>query len=76
MKKKMLATLLALSFLAGTAALSFAAKCTVTAVEGNTVTVDCDGVVSQAEGKAQVGDKVTVKDGKIEAKKKKAIEGC
>ncbi|MGV1099102.1 selenite/tellurite reduction operon protein ExtJ [Thiovibrio sp. JS02] len=76
MKKQLIATLLALAFVAGTAAVSVAGKCTVTAVEGDKVTVDCDGTISQVEGTAKVGDKVTVKDGKIEAKKKKAIEGC
>jgi len=41
------------------------------------VTVTCDdGTEVMAEGAAKVGDKVTVKDGKIAAGKKKAIEGC
>ncbi len=76
MSKKLISLAMALAFVAGTAAVSFAGKCTVTAVEGTKVTVDCDGTVSTVEGTAKVGDKVTVKDGKIEAKKKKAIEGC
>jgi hypothetical protein len=35
-----------------------------------------DGTEATAEGAAKVGDKVTVKDGKIAAPKKAAIEGC
>ncbi|MFH1021568.1 MAG: hypothetical protein V1782_13305, partial [Pseudomonadota bacterium] len=76
MSKKMISLAMAIAFVASTAAVSFAADCTVTAVAGTKVTVDCAGTVSTVEGKAKVGDKVTVKDGKIEAKKKKAIEGC
>lgn len=40
-------------------------KCTVDAVEGDKVTLTCEGT------KMKAGDKVSVK-----AKKKKAIEGC
>jgi len=77
MSKKMISLAMALAFVVSTAAVSFAADCTVTAVDGNKVTVDCGGAVSTVEGSAKVGDKVNVKDGKIEAKKKKkAIEGC
>lgn len=77
MSKKMISLAMALAFVVSTAAVSFAADCTVTAVDGNKVTVDCGGTVSTVEGSAKVGDKVNVKDGKIEAKKKKkAIEGC
>jgi hypothetical protein len=77
MSKKMISLAMALAFVVSTAAVSFAADCTVTAVDGNKVTVDCGGAVSTVEGTAKVGDKVTVKDGKIQAaKKKKAIEGC
>jgi hypothetical protein len=81
MSKKLMTLALALAFVAGSISLSFAsgASCTgkATAVEGNKVTVTCDdGSVITAEGTAKVGAKVTVKDGKIEAKKKKAIEGC
>jgi len=78
MSKKMISLAMALAFVVSTAAVSFAADCTVTAVDGNKVTVDCGGTVSTVEGTAKVGDKVTVVDGKIQAakKKKKAIEGC
>jgi len=77
MSKKLISLAMALAFVAGTAVASFAGDCTVTAVEGTKVTVDCGGTVSTAEGTAKVGDKVTVKDGKVvAAKKKKAIEGC
>lgn len=77
MSKKMISLAMALAFVVSTAAVSFAADCTVTAVDGTKVTVDCGGTVSKVEGSAKVGDKVSVKDGKIEAKKKKkAIEGC
>ena len=76
MNKKMISLAMAVAFVAGTAVVSFAADCKVTAVEGTKVTVDCAGAVSTVEGTAKVGDKVSVKDGKIEAKKKKAVEGC
>ncbi|MHB1014961.1 MAG: selenite/tellurite reduction operon protein ExtJ [Desulfurivibrionaceae bacterium] len=77
MSKKMISLAMAVAFVAGFAAVSFAGKCKVTAVEGTKVTVDCAGAVSTVEGTAKVGDMVMVKDGKIEAaKKKKAIEGC
>jgi len=75
MSKKMISLAMAVAFVAGTAVVSFAADCKVTAVEGTKVTVDCGGAVSTVEGTAKVGDKVTVKDGKI-APKKKAVEGC
>jgi hypothetical protein len=78
MSKKMISLAMAMAFVVSTAAVSFAADCTVTAVEGTKVTVDCAGTVSTVEGTAKVGDKVMVKDGKIAPakKKKKAIEGC
>ena len=77
MSKKMISLAMALAFVVSTAAVSFAADCKVTAVDGTKVTVDCGGAVSTVEGSAKVGDKVAVKDGKIQAaKKKKAIEGC
>lgn len=77
MSKKMISLAMAVAFVASTAAVSFAADCKVTAVEGTKVTVDCAGAVSTVEGTAKVGDMVTVKDGKIApAKKKKAVEGC
>lgn len=77
MSKKMISLAMAVAFVASTAAVSFAADCKVTAVDGTKVTVDCAGAMSTVEGTAKVGDMVTVKDGKIApAKKKKAVEGC
>ena len=77
MSKKMISLAMAVAFVAGFAAISFAGKCKVTAVEGTKVTVDCAGKVETAEGTAKVGDMVMVKDGKVQAaKKRKAIEGC
>lgn len=77
MSKKMISLAMALAFVVSGAAVSFAGDCTVTAVEGSKVTVDCAGKMETVEGSAKVGDKVMVKDGKIETKKKKkAIEGC
>jgi hypothetical protein len=77
MSKKMISLAMAMAFVVSTAAVSFAADCKVTAVDGTKVTVDCAGAVSTVEGAAKVGDKVEVKDGKIVAgKKKKAVEGC
>ena len=76
MSKKMISLAMALAFVVSTAAVSFAADCKVTAVDGTKVTVDCGGAVSTVEGTAKVGDKVMVKGGKIAAGKKKAVEGC
>ncbi len=79
MKKGIVSALVALSFLVCTAAASFACTGVVKAVDGANVTVTCDdGTEAVAEGAAAVGDKVTVKDGKIAPAKKKAaaIEGC
>ncbi|MDH5298332.1 MAG: hypothetical protein OEV91_04865 [Desulfobulbaceae bacterium] len=81
MNKKIMALALALALTFGTAGASFAAaacKGAVTKVEGTHVTVKCaDGTEVTVEGAAKVGDKVTVKDGKlVAAKAKKAIEGC
>lgn len=74
--KKLVAMVMAMAFM-GITATSFAADCKgkVKAVEGTSVTVTCkDGTEVKATGAAKVGDKVNVKDGKIEAKK--AVEGC
>ncbi|MBU0664107.1 MAG: hypothetical protein KJ990_06115 [Proteobacteria bacterium] len=79
MKKGIVSALVALSFLVCTAAASFACTGVVKSVDGANVTVTCDdGTEAIAEGAAAVGDKVTVKDGKIAPAKKKAaaIEGC
>ncbi|MFA7382721.1 MAG: hypothetical protein WC001_04665 [Desulfurivibrionaceae bacterium] len=79
MNKKMISLAMAMAFVIGTAAASFAADCkgTVKAVSGTSVTVTCaDGTETTAEGTAKVGAKVEVKGGKIAAAKKKAIEGC
>lgn len=77
MKKGIVASVVALSFMVA-AASSFACTGTVKAVDGTKVTVTCDdGKEAVAEGAAKVGDKVTVKDGKVAAgAKKAAIEGC
>lgn len=68
MSKKLLTLALAVAFMASTATVSLAAKikCTVDGVEGEKVTLTCDGA-----GDLKAGDKVEVK-----AKKGKGIEGC
>jgi hypothetical protein len=78
MKKGIVSALVALSFMIA-AVSSFACTGVVKSVDGANVTVTCeDGTEAVAEGAAAVGDKVTVKDGKIAPAKKKAaaIEGC
>jgi ABC-type transporter Mla subunit MlaD len=68
MNKKLVAVVLAVAFALGTAGVSMAAKgnkCEVTAIDGNTVTLEC----AKTKG-LKVGSKVTVK------KARKAIEGC
>ncbi len=76
MKKGIVSVVVALSFMV-CAASSFACTGVVKAVDGTKVTVTCDdGTTATADGAAKVGDKVTVKDGKIAAGKKAAIEGC
>jgi len=75
MKKGIISAVVALSFMVCTS--SFACTGVVKAVDGTKVTVTCDdGTTATADGAAKVGDKVTVKDGKIAAGKKAAIEGC
>lgn len=78
MKKGIVSVVVALSFMVCAATSSFACTGKVKAVDGTKVTVTCDdGTEVTAEGAAKVGDKVTVKDGKVAAAaKKKAIEGC
>ncbi len=79
MKKGIVSALVALSFMVCTAVTSFACTGVVKSVDGANVTVTCeDGTEAVAEGAAAVGDKITVKDGKIAPAKKKAaaIEGC
>ncbi|MFH1215387.1 MAG: hypothetical protein V1706_02690 [Pseudomonadota bacterium] len=68
MSKKLLTLVLAAAFIASTATVSMAAKikCTVDSVEGDKVTMTCDGASD-----LKAGDAVEVK-----AKKGKAIEGC
>lgn len=65
--KKVLVLVMAMAFTASVASVSMAAteKCTVKAVDGKTVTLECKGASLKA------GDAVTVKSAK-----KKAIEGC
>ncbi len=66
--KKVLAIAMAMAFTVSAASVSMAAsvKCTVKAVDGDTVTMDCKKASS-----LKVGDSV-----KVKAAKKKAIEGC
>ena len=66
--KKVLAIAMAMAFTVSAASVSMAAsvKCTVKAVDGSTVTMDC-----KKASKLKVGDSV-----KVKAKKAKAIEGC
>ncbi|OKY73860.1 MAG: hypothetical protein BM485_16425 [Desulfobulbaceae bacterium DB1] len=68
MSKKLLTLALTAAFIASTATFSMAAKikCTVDGVEGDKVTMTCEGA-----GDLKAGDSVEVK-----AKKGKAIEGC
>jgi len=77
MKKGIVSVVVALSFMVCAATSSFACTGKVKAVAGTKVTVTCeDGKEMTAEGAAKVGDKVTIKDGKVAPAKKKAIEGC
>ena len=78
--KKFLVLLVVVVFTIAVAGLSFAAdmKGTITKIDGGKITVKgADGKEASVAGDAKglkVGDKVTVKDGKV--MKKKAIEGC
>lgn len=78
--KKYLVLIVAIIFTLTVAGLGFAAdmKGSIEKIDGNKITVKgADGKSTTVEGDAKglkVGDKVTVKDGKI--MKKKAIEGC
>ena len=62
----LLATILLLTFSSGVA-LAASAKCKVTEVKDNVVTMDC----GEQAAKLKVGDEV-----KVKTAKKKAIEGC
>ncbi len=83
--KSIIALIVAMVFTLGVVGLSFAAeakevKGAVTKIEANKVTVkDSAGKETTVEVKdakgIKVGDKVTIKDGKV-AKEKKKIEGC
>lgn len=66
MKKIIAAAMVTAFVMSASVVMAASVKCTVDAVEGETVTMTC----SKAD-KLNVGDKVTVK-----AKSKKAIEGC
>ena len=69
MSKKIVTLLMAMAFTVGVAGVSVAAKsvnCKVSAIDGNTVTLDC----KKAE-RLKAGMKVKVKEAK-----KKAVEGC
>ncbi|MCI0468993.1 MAG: hypothetical protein L0Y62_02880 [Nitrospirae bacterium] len=90
MKVRITALLIAMFFVLGIVAVGFAAevKGTVTKVDGMKITVkDAAGKETTVEVKdtagVKVGDKVTIKDGKVikdatpaPKTKKKAIEGC
>ncbi len=70
MSKKILTLVMAAAFVAGTVGVSLASryvKCTVSAVDGATVTLDC----GKKAAKLKAGMKVKVKNAK-----KKAVEGC
>ncbi len=68
MKKRIMAAVVALFFIAGTAGAGFAAKlkCTVDGVEGDKVTLTCEDA-----DKLKAGDKL-----KISTPKKGGVEGC
>lgn len=68
MKKRIMAAIVALFFIAGTAGVGFAArlKCTVEGVEGDKVTLTCEDA-----DKLKAGDKL-----KISTPKKGGVEGC
>jgi hypothetical protein len=67
--KKLTTTLLAITFICSSAAISVAssAKCTVTEIQDNIVTMDCGNKAK----KMQVGDNL-----KVKTIKKQAVEGC
>lgn len=70
MSKKIITLLIAMAFTAGVTSVSFAASsatCKVTAIDGNTVTLDC----SKGVDALKVGAKV-----KVAEQKRKAVEGC
>ena len=68
MKKRIMAAVVALFFIAGTAGVGFAAKlkCTVDGVEGDKVTLTCEDA-----DKLKAGDKL-----RISTPKKGGVEGC
>jgi hypothetical protein len=78
--KKYLVIIVAIIFTLTVAGLGFAAdmKGSITKIDGSKITVKgADGKETTVQGDAKglkVGDKVTVKDGKV--MKKKMIEGC
>jgi flagellar hook assembly protein FlgD len=78
--KKYLVMIVVIIFTLTIAGLGFAADMmgSITKIDGSKITVKgADGKETTIEGDAKgmkVGDKVTVKDGKV--MKKKAIEGC
>ncbi|MBU0483721.1 MAG: hypothetical protein KKB30_04320 [Proteobacteria bacterium] len=67
MNKKLLVLAMALAFTLSTvAAIAATTNCTVTAIDGDTVTLDC-----KKADDLKVGQKVKVKEAK-----KKGVEGC
>jgi hypothetical protein len=70
MSKKIITLLMAMAFTVGVTSVSIAAKtatCKVTAVDGNTVTLDC----TKNADALKVGAKV-----KVKSAKRRAVEGC
>lgn len=80
--RKAIALIITILFTLSLTAFAFASDVqgTISKIDGNKITVkDSAGKETTAEGDAKglkVGDKVTVKDGKVMKPKKKAIEGC
>ena len=65
--KKLVTAVLVVAFASSSAGMVMAAKCTVDSVDGDKVTLTCDGA-----DKLKAGDAVEVKGKKA----KKAVEGC
>jgi hypothetical protein len=80
--KRFIALLVVIVFTLTLSMVAFAADVsgTVSKIDGKKITVKDDkGKETTVEGDAtglKVGDKVTIKDGKVMKAKKKAIEGC
>ena len=66
--KKLVTAVMVVAFALSSAGIVMAAKCTVDSVDGNKVTLTCEGADT-----LKAGDAVEVKGGK---KGKKGLEGC